>query len=93
MRCTVKLAVAHAYDRLTTLGADFCQSRIFFNFNTPALIICEVPMEVIHVVECQQVNVFLYKIDTKKMTGDIQHHSAIMEVGSIRYYGLRELNL
>ena len=58
-------------------GANFGQLRVFFNFDTPSLVISQVPMEGIQVMESNNINVFLDEISREEMTAYVEMHSPV----------------
>ena len=79
VRCSVILAGVVSYYCFRTLRADLCQSRIFLNFNSPSLIFCQVPVESIHIMQSQQVDILFYKLYREKVTSYIEMHTSITE--------------
>ena len=61
----------------------FCEFRVFFDLNTPAVIIGQVPVKNVHLVHGQQVDVSFDELFREKMAGDIQMHAAVGEPGMI----------
>ena len=49
------------------------------NFDAPALIVCQMPVEHIHIVHGQQVDVFLDESHWEEMTRAIEVHATIGE--------------
>ncbi len=62
-----------------TCRTDLCQLRIFLDLDTPALIICQMPMQTIDLEHSQYINLFLDVIDGYEMAADIDHHTTPFE--------------
>ena len=60
-------------------SANLCQIGILFNFDSPSLVVCQMPMKMIQPMECQQINDSLYLSDREEMTAHIQHGSPIRQ--------------
>src|SRR3990172_132388 len=65
--------------------ADLGQFGPGLDFNAPALVICEVQVQAVHLVVCDQVNVSLYVLDAEEVSRHIEHGTAPPEAGSIAY--------
>ena len=79
IRCIVILLCVFSNYRATALRTYFRKFRIFFNLNTPALVFRQVPVESIHIVQCQQVYIFLYKLFWEEVTPYVEVHTAVTE--------------
>ena len=77
-RIVVLLCVSSDY-RTTALRTYFRKFRIFLDLNTPALVFSQVPVESIHIVQCQQVYIFLYKLFWEEVTPYVEVHTAVTE--------------
>ncbi len=63
--------------------ANFGQLRIFLDFDSPALVFGEVPVEAVHFIKRHHVNDSLYLVFAENVTSFIKHESAPSEAGSI----------
>ena len=77
-RIVILLCVSSDY-RTTALGTYFRKFRILLNLDTPALIVRQVPVESIHVVQCQQVYILLHEFFWEEMTSYVEVHTAVTE--------------
>ena len=64
-------------------GTNFRQLGVLLYFDSPALVFGEMPVEGIHVVESQQVYVFLYEFDREEVAAHIEVHASVAEAGLI----------
>ena len=71
------------YQRLFPLGADFCQFRIFLDFDSPSLIVRQMPVEDVHFVHSQQVDKLVDIFYRCVMTADVQHQSAVYKARGV----------
>ena len=62
MRNTVVEVGVGAEDRTRALCSDGCQLRKSLDFDAPALIVCQMPVETVHIVKRQQVDILLHEI-------------------------------
>src|SRR5665213_1360627 len=65
LRSTVVVITDHRLRALTAYGS---QTRIFFYFDAPALIVSQMPVEIIQLIVSHQVDGLLYKLNRKEMT-------------------------
>src|SRR6476620_1255514 len=72
-----------ACDGAVTPGANSYQLWVFFDLDTPSLVICEMPVKIIHLVQGDIINVFLDKAHGEKMPAYIQVHTPVIEPGII----------
>ena len=93
MRHTVKAAVAHPFNCLPAMGACPGKCGIFLYFDTPSLVVGEMPMKVVDVVKSQQVDIFLHEVSAVKVAAYIEHHTSIMKTGRVCYIHLGETDL
>ena len=70
---------------IMTNGAYLCQQRIFFHFNRPQVVVRQMPMEIVHLEHCHQVELLLDEIHIHKITADIKHHAAISKTRFVFY--------
>ena len=76
--------MAHAPDhRLGAPGADLGQARVAFDFDAPALVVGQVPVEDVQLVQRQQVDVALDKFHGHEMAAHVQHAAAPAEARPI----------
>ena len=66
---------------LFTFGTDFRQFGVFLDFDSPPLIVCQMPVENIHFVHSQQVDKLVNVVNRYVMTANIQHQSAMSKTG------------
>ena len=64
-------------------GANLCQAWQGFYFQTPSLIVGQMPVEYIHFVFCQFVDVFLYFLFSEPVAADVKHKSAPGKLGFV----------
>src|SRR6266498_4493545 len=57
--------------------ANLSKLWIFFYFNPPSLVICQMPMEIIHFMQGEVIDIFFYKTYRKKMATNIEMHTTI----------------
>src|SRR4030042_6458263 len=77
--------------RLPAPTADLCQPVIFRDFNPPALSLSQVPVESVHLVHGQEVDVFLDKLFGKEMAADIKMDAPPDEPGPVFDLDKRDL--
>ena len=65
----------------------FIQLGIFLAFDAPALVVGQVPVEGIHVVQSQQVDVFLHELHGEEVPAHVEVHGAVGEARFIVHYG------
>ena len=71
------------YQCLFAFGTDLCQFRIFLDFDSPSLIVRQMPVENVHLVHCQQVDKLVDILYRCVMTANVQHQSAMYKAGSV----------
>ena len=72
----IELHVAVRPDhRAVSPRADLRQLRIFPDFDAPALVVGQVPVEDVHLVERQEIDVFLDELHGEEMPRDVEVHS------------------
>ena len=74
-----------AYHRSGALRADGCQKRIFLYLYAPALVIAQMPVEHIHVVQREQIDIAFHKTQREKMARTVEHHTAMTEARAVLY--------
>ena len=84
----IKTAIFRPFT-IYTFGTYFSQFRIFFDLDTPALIVRQMPMHTVDFEQCQYVEMFFYVLYRDEMTARIQHDTAIFETRLVfhRYAG------
>ena len=70
-------------DTRSAPGANLCQAWQGFYFQTPSLIVGQMPVEYIHFVFCQFVDVFLYFLFSEPVAADVKHKSAPGKLGFV----------
>ena len=97
----VESAVRHAVpfariatdDGLCAHRTHLGEARIFLDFDAPTLVVGQVPVEGVHIVQCQHIDELLHLIDTVEMAADVEHHAAIGKSGSVGDGGSRHRHL
>ena len=59
------------------------QFRMFFYFDSPSLVVCQMQLEYVVFVTCHLVNEELHIIYRKKMTGRVEHQCPMRKAGRI----------
>ena len=64
--------------KLTTdsLAADFSKKGMLFDFNSPALVVCKMPVETVKLVKCHKINKLLYGFSTEEVTAFVKLHTS-----------------
>ena len=75
---------------LASLRTHLSQFRIFFDFDTPSLVIAQMPMEPVYMVQCQHIQIYFNGINRKEMPAHIQHHTSIGKTRIIVYCHCRK---
>ena len=76
-------------DGFFSKGTDFGKFGKFLDFDSPTLVVGEMPMKSVDVMQSQHIDEFFYKINRLEMTGNIEHHSTIPESGLVIDNNLR----
>ena len=85
LRVESAIADTVVYRRIVTQGSAVApashlgQAGIFLDFHTPTLVIGQVPVQTVHAMQSQQVNIALYRRDREEVTHTVQVHPAIGE--------------
>ena len=66
-----------AHNRACAPTANRGQLRVFFHFKAPALVVGEVPVELVHAVQGDEVDVFLHEVDGEEVARAVEVHAAI----------------
>ena len=80
------LGVESLMDGAVTLHAaraHLGQARILLDFDAPALVFGQVPMQVVNLVGGQHVYLTLHGIDRQEVATGVEHHAAIGEAGCV----------
>ena len=80
IKTTMRLAIKHIAVEMVNLwrvteSTDLCQFRIFLDFNTPSLIICQMPMKYVHLQFCHSIQQIEDDFFTFEIPTFIQHES------------------
>ena len=81
LRIEATIATAISFD---TPSTDLGQAGILLDLNTPALVLCEVPVELIDLEHRDDIDVLLHLIYREEVAAYIDHHTAILEGRLIR---------
>src|SRR5438128_12186499 len=65
------------------VSTHFSQQGIFFYFNPPALVFCQVPMKEVHFMKGYVIDVFFYERNGKHMPTHIEVHATISKTWCI----------
>ena len=87
IEATVRFAVVFtgvtSDDCFCSLGTDFCQLRIFLDFQTPALVFGNMPVKTVHIVQSHHIDISFHFIYCKEMTAGIEVCTTIAKAGSV----------
>ena len=86
-------ASCFADDGAVAHGADFRQLRIFLYFDSPALVVRQVPVEGIHVVQRQQVDILFYEFEREEVPAYVEMHAAVCKAGFVFDVACRYRNI
>ena len=76
----VALAVEKvADDGLVADRSELCESRIFLYLDSPALVVCEMPVEGVEFVDFHHVDVFLHHVHVEEMSRNVHVHASVSE--------------
>src|SRR6185312_15056221 len=64
-------------------GADLGEPRIFFDLDAPALVFGEMPVEVVHLMQRDEVDIAFYEIHRVEMAADVEMQTAVFETGIV----------
>ena len=81
LRIEATVATAISFD---TPSTDLGQAGILLDLNTPALVLCEVPVELIDLEHGDDIDVLLHLVYREEVAAYIDHHTAILEGRLIR---------
>ena len=65
--------------------SELGEFRIFLYLDSPALVVCEVPVERVELVNLHHVEVLLHHVHVEEMSRNIQMHSSVAEAWGIVY--------
>ena len=71
-------------ERLLAPRADLGEPRILLDLDAPALVIGEMPVEAVHLMEREEVDVLLHELLRHEVPGDIEVRAAPREARAIR---------
>ena len=73
--------VSHRFaDKSTrTPCSNLCQLWIFFDFETPALVVGEMQMELVQVMQSHHIDINFQRIDREEMTAHVKVHATVAE--------------
>ena len=77
---------------LRALRAHLRQLRIAGHAEAPALIVGDVPVETVHVVKRDEVDIFFDKLHGEEVTGTVEHHATVAEARGSLHAGGRQLH-
>ena len=77
VRCVVEESCVATDDGMASLGTNLVQSRIFLALNAPSLIVGEMPVEGVHVVQGENVDILLHLFHRKEMAAHVEMHGAV----------------
>src|SRR5206468_9996825 len=72
--CNTRIA---ADNRTVTPGTDLSEPRILLDLDTPALVFGQMPVEVIHFMECDIIDIAFHKGYRHKMASDIKMQAPV----------------
>src|SRR5579872_1081487 len=72
-----------ADDRTAAAGADFREQGITFDFNAPALVLRKVPVEVVHFMQRDKIDIAFDEFDGEEMSADVQMKPAPRKAGVV----------
>ena len=81
LRIEATIAAAITFD---TPSTDLSKAGILLDLNTPALVLSEVPMELIDLEHGDDIDVLLHLVYREEVAAYIDHHTAILESRLIR---------
>src|SRR5215213_6705333 len=87
----ISFARVAANDSAIAATAYLGKLWIFFYFNAPSLVISKMPVEIIHFMQSDVINIFFYKRNRKEMPANIKMHAAIGKAGSVLYGYIRKV--
>ena len=94
IRCLVVDIRIGADDGTCALRTHRHKFRPFLDLDAPALIICEMPVEHIHIVHGQQVEELLHELDAEEMTRAVEMHATPREPRTVGdHYGIHDRTL
>ena len=88
----VDIAVMAKHSSLT-FGPKLGEPGILLDFQSPSLVLSEMPVEGIHVVQCHKVDALFDKRQREIVTAAVKHETAIAETGLVGDGSRRQLHL
>ena len=70
---------------LSTPGSDFRQPGIFRNLDSPSLIVCQVPVEIVQTMYGKHIDKALHLLHREEVAADIQHSPAVLQLRKVLY--------
>lgn len=67
-------------------GPFFGQVRVFLYFDSPALVVGQMPVECIHLIRRKHIDLLFDKFLRPKMSGNVKHNTAPSESGIVLYH-------
>ena len=89
-RHVVVLARVGGGDGARALRANLCKLRILLYFNAPALVLGEVPVEVVDVVHGEHVDELLEVVDAEEVATAVDHKRTVGKARSVADVGCRQ---
>ena len=93
IRLAVIFAGVTADDGFLALRPDLGQFRIFLDLDAPSLVVCQVPVEAVHIVQGKNIDELLDRIYREEVPGNIEVHTAIRETRIVVDTGGRKLDV
>ena len=76
-----------------TFRSDLCQFRIFLDLDAPSLVVCQMPVETVHVVQGKNIDELLDRIYREEVPGNIEVHTTIWETWVVVDTGGRKFDV
>ena len=86
VRIVLRHGIAHAHGILVVRYAPsttLSEQRIFLDFNTPALVVCQMPMEFVDLVECQNIEQLHHFFLGEEMARTVEFHASPCETRGV----------
>ena len=74
-------------------GTGLSQVRILLTLDSPSLVVCQMPVEMIQAMKRQQIDIALYLRNRKEMAADIEHGSPVRKRRIILQFHRRDTQL
>ena len=72
--------------------AHLGQAGILLDFDSPSLVIGQMPVQTVHAMQGHDIKVTLHRLDTEEVTHAIQVHAAVAEARSAFHLGGRQVH-